>query len=157
MKRLLLIFLLLFGASQQVDAFGLGKEGITFSRSGKPGSGNKTARIVVSNSIFPANSATGTVIGTLSVLNGIVGSYTFTFTSNPGVLFQIVGTSLQVSSATIAAGTYPIIVHAVNGVSIIDTPMTLTAIDSGKILLVDAVSHVLLVDAVSRVCRAGGC
>lgn len=28
---------------------------------------------------------------------------------------------------------------------------------TGKILLVDAVSHVLLVDAVSRLCRAGGC
>jgi hypothetical protein len=127
MKRLLLVCLLLFGASQQVDAFGLGKEGIVFGRIGKPGSGNKTARVITSGVTFPPNSAAGTVIGTLSVLNGIAGTYTFTFTSNPGVLFQIVGSSLQVLSATIGAGSYPVIIHAVNGASIIDTPFTLVA------------------------------
>jgi hypothetical protein len=127
MKRLLLVFLLLFGASQQVDAFGLGKEGIIFGRIGKPGSGNRTARILSSGTTFAPNSAAGTVIGTLSVLNGIVGTYTFTFTSNPGVLFQIVGSSLQVLSGTIGAGSYPVIIHAVNGASIIDTPFTLIA------------------------------
>jgi hypothetical protein len=122
-----LICLFLVGVSQQVDAFGLGKEGIVFSRGGEPGSGNRTARILSSGTTFAPNSATGTVIGTLSVLNGIAGTYTFTFTSNPGVLFQIVGTSLQVASATIAAGSYPVIIHAVNGASIIDTPFTLVA------------------------------
>jgi hypothetical protein len=123
----LLISLFLIGVVRQVDAYGLGKSGIVFGRIGKSSSGTLTPRILLSNSTFPANSAAGTAIGTLSVLNGIAGTYTFTFTSNPGVLFQIVGSSLQVLSATIGAGSYPVIIHAVNGASVIDTPFTLVA------------------------------
>jgi hypothetical protein len=123
----ILSLLFVVGVIDQACAFGLGKEGIVFSRGGKPGSGNRTARILSSGTTFAPNSATGTVIGTLSVLNGIAGTYTFTFTSNPGVLFQIVGSSLQVASGTIGAGSYPVIIHAVNGASIIDTPFTLVA------------------------------
>jgi hypothetical protein len=122
----LLISLFLIGVVRQVDAYGLGKSGIVFGRIGKTGSA-AAAHIVLSNLTFPPNSTAGTVIGTLSVANGIAGTYTFTFTSNPGALFQIVGSSLQVLSATIAVGTYPVIIHAVNGASVIDTPFTLVA------------------------------
>lgn len=55
----------------------------------------------------------GTVIGALSVSNGS-GSYTFTLTSNPGGLFSISGSNLQVAAA-LSVGSDPITVHADNG------------------------------------------
>jgi hypothetical protein len=60
------------------------------------------------------------VIGTLSVFRG-TGAYTYTLTSNPGSLFQIVGSQLEVLSATIAAGSYPVTIQATGG---IPTPVT---------------------------------
>lgn len=59
------------------------------------------------------NATVGTTIGTLSVLNGS-GSYTFTLTSNPGGLFAISGSNLNVAAA-LSIGSDPITVHADNG------------------------------------------
>ena len=59
------------------------------------------------------NAAIGTTIGTLSVQNGI-GTYTFTLTSNPGVLFSITGNALKVAAA-LSVGSKPITIQANNG------------------------------------------
>jgi hypothetical protein len=76
--------------------------------------------------VFPPNSAAGTVIGTLSVVGG-TGSYTYSLTFNPGALFQIVGSQLQVLSPTIAAGTYPITIQASGGVPVVSSSFTIYA------------------------------
>jgi hypothetical protein len=61
-----------------------------------------------------ADTATvGTVIGTLSVTGG-TGSYTYTFTSNPGTLFSITTNQLKVAAA-LTAGSDPITIKADNG------------------------------------------
>lgn len=94
---------------------------------GRLGSGGKTISLNLSNSSFPENSALNTVIGTLSVSGG-TGSYTFTLTSNPGTLFNISGSSLRVTSTTIAAGSYPVTIQADNGAgSVISKAFLLTA------------------------------
>jgi hypothetical protein len=61
----------------------------------------------------------GTVVGTLSVVNSI-GSFTFSLTSNPGGLYQIVGNQLQVA-APLTVGTDPITIQADNGMGTILT------------------------------------
>lgn len=91
------------------------------------GTGGRTATINLSNASFPENSALNTVIGTLSVSGGS-GSYTFTLTSNPGTLFNISGSSLRVTSTTIAAGSYPVTIQADNGAgSVVSKSFLLTA------------------------------
>jgi hypothetical protein len=81
----------------------------------------------LSASTFPENSALNTVIGALSVTGG-TGVYTYSFTSNPGTLFNISGSDLRVTSTTIAAGSYPVTIRADNGAgSVIDQPFFLTA------------------------------
>jgi hypothetical protein len=82
---------------------------------------------LLSASSFPANSSIGTVIGTFSVPGG-VGTYTFSFTSNPGSLFSITSNQLKVANAAIGVGTYPVTVKADNGAgSVITTTFSLTA------------------------------
>ncbi len=95
---------------------------------GKLGTGGKSGPVLnLSNSSFPENSALNTVIGTLSVSGG-TGSYTYTFTSNPGTLFNISGSSLRVTSTTIAAGSYPVTIQADNGAgSVVTKSFLLTA------------------------------
>ena len=94
---------------------------------GRLGSGGKTISLNLSNASFPENSALNTVIGTLSVSGG-TGVYTYSLTSNPGTLFNISGSSLRVTSTTIAAGSYPVTIRANNGAgSIIDKAFLLTA------------------------------
>jgi hypothetical protein len=86
--------------------------------------------INLDNYTFPQNSAIGTVVGNLSVLRGS-GTYTYTLTSNPGSLFQISGSQLQVANASIAAGSYPITIHADNGVGgVVNRTVTLIATGS---------------------------
>jgi hypothetical protein len=128
MKYVALLFLFLAMVTSAVadGIFNRGSFGVGSSE-GIYSPGSLAPRILLTNLTFPPNSSAGTVIGTLSVFNGIGGTYTFTFTSNPGALFQIVSNSLQVLSGTIGAGSYPVIIHAVNGASIIDTPFTLVA------------------------------
>jgi len=81
----------------------------------------------LSASSFPENSALNTVIGALSVTGG-TGTYTYSFQSNPGTLFNISGSDLRVTSTTIAAGSYPVTIRADNGAgSVIDKAFLLTA------------------------------
>jgi hypothetical protein len=79
-----------------------------------------------------ADTATvGTTIGTLSVLNG-TGSYTFTFTSNPGTLFAISGSNLNVAAA-LSAGSDAITIHADNGAgSVLNTAFLITVTHAGS-------------------------
>ncbi len=103
----------------------LGWLGRGFGRLG--GIGSSGATLNLSASTFPENSALNTVIGTLSVSGG-VGVYTYSFQSNPGTLFNISGSSLRVTSTTIAAGSYPVTIRADNGAgSVIDKVFLLTA------------------------------
>jgi hypothetical protein len=106
---------------------GFGKMGARggFASLGLPG--GKSITLNLSASTFPANSALNTVIGTLSVTGG-TGVYTYSLTSNPGVLFNISGSSLRVTSITIAAGSYPVTIQANNGAgSIVNRAFLLTA------------------------------
>lgn len=81
--------------------------------------------IVLSSATVPSTATVGTVIGTLSVQGG-TGTYTFTFTSNPGTLFSIATASLQVAAA-LTAGSDPITVHADNGAgSVLNQPFLIT-------------------------------
>lgn len=59
----------------------------------------------------------GDVVGALSVSRGS-GSYTYSFTNNPGSLFSITGASLKVA-ALLTAGAYPITIKADNGAGFI--------------------------------------
>jgi hypothetical protein len=90
----------------------------------------------LSASTFPANSALNTVIGTLSVKGG-TGSYTYTFTSNPGVLFNISTNQLRVTSTTIAAGSYPVTIKADNGAGSTVTKSFLLTATGGVALKAD--------------------
>ncbi|MGJ4888942.1 hypothetical protein ACQR1Y_12150 [Bradyrhizobium sp. HKCCYLRH3099] len=86
---------------------------------------------------FAANASIGTAVGALSVSRGI-GSYTYSLTSNPGSLFAISGSTLQVNNASIAAGSYPVTIQANNGAgSIVTRSFLLVATASGVFLAVD--------------------
>lgn len=115
--------------------------------------------IALSNATVASTATVGTTIGSLSVVNGI-GSYTFTLTSNPGTLFSISGSSLQVAAA-LTAGSDPITIHADNGAGgVITQPFTITVSSpgGGSVLLVDNSSTALLVDNINAACLvAGGC
>lgn len=121
----LLVLLALAGAAH---AFGLGL-GNRFGRLGAA-SGGRPA-IEISNATVASTATVGTTIGSLSVVNGI-GSYTFTLTSNPGTLFSISGSSLQVAAA-LTAGSDPITIHADNGAGgVITQPFTITVTGGGS-------------------------
>ncbi len=107
-------------------AFGrMGAKGGFGSLGRKGGASGPTLNL--SPSTFEENSALNTVIGTLSVSGG-TGVYTYSFQSNPGTLFNISGSSLRVTSTTIAAGSYPVTIRADNGAgSVVDKVFLLTA------------------------------
>lgn len=85
--------------------------------------------ITLSASTIPATATIGTTIGTLAVVGGI-GVYTFTLTSNPGGLFSISGTALQVGAA-LTQGSDPITIKADNGAgSVITQPFLITVTGS---------------------------
>jgi len=95
---------------------------------GHLGASTKNILLNLSSSSFSANSAVNTVIGVLSVSGGS-GSYTYSLTSNPGILFNISTASLRVNNGTIAAGPYPVTVKADNGAgSVVTRAILLTAI-----------------------------
>lgn len=84
----------------------------------------------LSNATVASTATVGTVIGALSVANG-KGSYTYSLTSNPGTLFSIVGSSLEVAAA-LSVGSDPIIVQANNGAgSIVTQPFTIVVTGAG--------------------------
>jgi len=70
-------------------------------------------QLLLSASTIADTASVGDVIGTLSVSGG-TGSYTYTFTSNPGTLFSISTASLEVAAA-LTAGSDPITIKADNG------------------------------------------
>lgn len=70
-------------------------------------------QLLLSGSTVPSSAGIGTVVGNLSVLNG-VGVYTYSLTSNPGGLYSIVGSSLEVAAA-LSVGSDPITIKADNG------------------------------------------
>lgn len=83
-------------------------------RRGGDAGGGGIAIVTSPSSLTVLSSApVGTVICTLAVLGG-TGVYTFSLSSNPGGLFQIVGNQLQVGAA-LSAGSAPITIHADNG------------------------------------------
>jgi hypothetical protein len=70
--------------------------------------------ISLSNSTVVSSAAIGSLVGTLSVVGGS-GTYIYSLTSNPGGLFAIVGSALNVA-ASLSAGSKPITISASNGV-----------------------------------------
>ncbi len=94
------------------------------------GGGASGPTINLSASTFPAGSAQGTAIGTLSVSGG-TGTYTFTLTDNASLKAQVAGTNgvnLQAGSASASAGSFSITVHADNGAgSVLNRVFLITA------------------------------
>lgn len=83
-----------------------------FGRLGIVG-GARGPHIVLSSATIASTASIGTTIGTLSVQGGS-GTYTFTLVSNPGALFAISGSSLNVAAA-LSPGSDPITINANNG------------------------------------------
>lgn len=82
----------------------------------------------LSGSTIASTAATGTVIGNFSVTNG-TGVYTYSLTSNPGNLFNVVGTSLVASTSPLTPGSDPITAKADNGAgSIVSAPFLVTVL-----------------------------
>jgi len=90
-----------------------GRLGASFGRLGARGGGSSGPTIHLSASTIADTAAVGDTVGVLSVLGG-TGSYTFTLTSNPGLLFSIAGSALKVAAA-LTAGSDAITVQADNG------------------------------------------
>ncbi len=79
----------------------------------------------LSAATIPSTATVGTNVGTLSVTGGS-GSYTYTFTSNPGGLFAIATAALNVGAA-LTQGSDAITIQANNGAgSIITQPFLIT-------------------------------
>lgn len=72
-----------------------------------------------------AGSPIGTPIGTLSVINGL-GAYSFSFISNPGNYFTIVGNQIQVGATLPSPQTITVQIQGDNGVG--DRPVLTTTI-----------------------------
>lgn len=84
----------------------------------------------LSASTIASTAATGTVIGNFSVTNG-TGVYTYSLTSNPGNLFNVVGTSLVASTSPLTPGSDPITAKADNGAgSVVTRPFLITVLAS---------------------------
>lgn len=84
----------------------------------------------LSGSTIASTAATGTVIGNFSVVNG-TGVYTFSLTSNPGNLFNVVGTSLVSSTSPLTPGLDPITARGDNGAgSVVSAPFLVTVLGS---------------------------
>lgn len=99
------------GTPVSVASNGFGTAVTVVSSGGMPVVGSQ--QIQLSSATVLSTATVGTTIGALSVFNGS-GSYTFTLTSNPGGLFSISGSNLQVA-ASLSIGSDPITVHADNG------------------------------------------
>lgn len=85
----------------------------------------------LSASTISDTASVGDVIGLLSVTGG-TGSYTFTFTSNPGSLFSITTNQLKVA-ASLTAGSDAITIKADNGAgSVITQPFLITVTSSSS-------------------------
>jgi len=87
-----------------------------------PGSQIQLSPAVLS---VPTGTPVGTVVGTLSVVGGI-GTYSYSFLSNPGNYFTIVGNQIEVAAALPPPQTIPIQIQADNGLG--DRPVISTTI-----------------------------
>lgn len=88
------------------------------------GAASGASGITLSNNSISAAAGIGSLVGVLAVPGG-TGTYTFTLTSNPGGLFAISGSNLNVGAA-LSAGSDPITVHADNGAgSVFNTNFTI--------------------------------
>lgn len=88
----------------------------------------------LSAATIASTAATGTVIGNFSVTNG-TGVYTYSLTSNPGNLFNVVGTSLVSSTSPLTPGSDPITAKADNGAgSVVSRAFLITVIASSGTL-----------------------
>lgn len=96
--------------------------------------GRKAPLINLSASTVADTATVGTTIGVLSVLGG-TGSYTFTLTSNPGTLFAISGSNLNVA-ASLTQGSDAISIKADNGAgSVVTQPFLITVTHAGTVAL----------------------
>lgn len=109
---------------------------------GRLGGGGKSGPVLnLSASSYPANSTINTVIGTLSVTGG-TGTYTYSFTSNPGTLFNISTASLRDNTGTNGAGSYPITIKADNGAgSVVTKAFLITATSAVTNFTAVRISH----------------
>ena len=73
----------------------------------------------------PTNAPVGTVVGTLSVINGL-GTYSYSFLSNPGSYFTIVGNQIQVATALPPPQVIALQIQANNSLG--DTPTITTSV-----------------------------
>lgn len=91
------------------------------------GAAGLISQIITSPSVLsvPTGSPVGTVVGTLSVVGGF-GTYTYSFASNLGGYFTIVGNQIQVATALPAPQTIPITIQADNSLG--DRPVLSTTI-----------------------------
>lgn len=118
------------GTPVTVASNGFGTAVTVVSAGGMPVVGSQ--QIQLSAATVSSSASIGTTIGTLSVLNGS-GTYTFTLTSNPGGLFSISGTSLQVAAA-LSVGSDPITVHADNGAgSVLNMAFLITVLNGSYV------------------------
>lgn len=87
--------------------------------------------IHLSNATVPDSATVGTSVGALSVTGG-AGTYTFTLVSNPGALFAISGSNLNVA-ASLTAGSDPVSIKADNGAgSTVTQPFLITVTSSAN-------------------------
>ena len=100
---------------------------------GSPGGWNNgwsASGIALSNATFPAGSAAGVAIGTLSAITG-TGTYTFTLTDSAGSKVALGGTNgvnLQTGATSATAGSFSITVHADGGTPPYDQTFLITAV-----------------------------
>lgn len=105
--------------------------------------GGSRARLALDNTTVLDTATIGSLVGNLSVIGG-KGVYTFTLISNPGGLFSISGSQLQVAAA-LSDGSDPITIQANNGAgSIVTQPFNITVTPPlGNDLLADTGSPML--------------
>lgn len=95
-----------------------------------PSGGGVGGVILLSNATVTEGSSIGTVIGNFSVIGGSTRAYTFTLSSNPGGLFSVGGSTLEVAAA-LTAGNAPITVRASDtGISVINGAFNITITSS---------------------------
>jgi hypothetical protein len=118
------------GTPVSVAANGMGTAVTVVSSGGMPVVGSQ--QIQLSSATVLSTATVGTTIGVLSVLNGS-GSYTYTLTSNPGGLFSISGSNLNVAAA-LSVGSDPITIHADNGAgSVLNMAFLITVINGAYV------------------------
>src|SRR6185437_12396975 len=107
--------------------------------------------IQLSNATVASSASIGTTVGTLSVLRGTGGAYTYALTSNPGGLYSISGSALQVAAA-LSAGSDPILIRAAptGSGATITQPFSITVTAPSSNVLLANTGSALLVNTGSK-------